>query len=196
MTYMSNYGKNPSSVTGTAGDDAFYASESPGKSVTYKGGAGSDFFSVGPNDKIISETTDEDRFFFGAGSMSNVSTDELTGFNGVGVVGGDKAHFSDQDLDNPGQHITEAGGWEDLQPGQRERGQDPGGRPGRRDRLFHHLNKKDQDMSQQGTPSNKPYISISRPRSIPSSVSLMVWSAIGTASIRLSRRSGTKPTRD
>lgn len=109
MTYMSNYGNNPASVTGTVGNDAFYILSADEKSVTYKGGAGSDFFDVDPNDKIISETTDADTFFFRAGAVGNVST--VTGFNGVGIAGGDKAHFSDQDFDGPGQHITEAGGW-------------------------------------------------------------------------------------
>ncbi len=110
LTYMSDYGKNPASVTGTAGNDAFYANSSPdGKATTYKGGAGSDFFGVGANDKIISETTDADRFFFTAGGSGDIST--VTGFNGAGAPGGDKASFSDQDFDGPGQHITEAGGW-------------------------------------------------------------------------------------
>jgi hypothetical protein len=108
-TYMSNYGKNPASVTGTAGNDFFYAAETPGKSIVYKGGAGNDLFAVGAGDKIISETTDADTFSFNGWTGGKTLT--VTGFNGVGVAGGDKAYFSDYEFDNPSKQVTEAGGW-------------------------------------------------------------------------------------
>ena len=53
--------------------------------------------------------TDADTFLFGAGAAGSVST--VTGFNGVGVVGGDKAHFSDQTSTILENISLEAGGW-------------------------------------------------------------------------------------
>jgi hypothetical protein len=113
LTYMSMYGKNPASVTGTTADDGFFAFGAPGKSTTYKGGAGNDAFAVGANDKIVSEVNDADTFSFhdgyGYGYGANVST--VTGFNGIGKDGGDIAQFSKMDFSNPAKQITQSNGW-------------------------------------------------------------------------------------
>lgn len=111
MSYTSIYGKNPTSVTGTAASDIFIANPSQdGHAVTYKGGGGNDNFSVGEADKIVSETNDADVFYFGGGGFGG-NTSTVVGFNGAGVHGGDRAYFSDYYFSNPGKQITEANGW-------------------------------------------------------------------------------------
>lgn len=106
-TFISDYGMNPASVTGTAGKDFFMSSPST-TATTYKGGAGSDYFWVGPGDKIISESNDADTFSFSAATGGKTST--VTGFNGAGVKGGDVAHFYGS-FPPPEKQVTEADGW-------------------------------------------------------------------------------------
>ena len=109
MTYTSVYGKDPLSVTGTQGNDFFYADSTlDGHVVTYKGGAGNDYFNVGSGNKIISETNDSDVFNF---SFSPGRNTTVTGFNGAGKAGGDIAQFSGDDFTNPAKQITESNGW-------------------------------------------------------------------------------------
>lgn len=111
-TYTSVWDQNPTSVTGTEADDFFSVWGAPTKSTTYKGGAGNDTFWVSVNDKIISETNDNDLFSFRSfydGDGNNVAT--VTGFNGIGKAGGDIAQFSKDDFTNPSAQITRANGW-------------------------------------------------------------------------------------
>jgi hemolysin type calcium-binding protein len=110
VTYTSPNGNNPNSITGTAGNDFFYADASlDGHVVTYKGGGGNDYFSVGAGDKIISETSDSDTFYLNVSVVGKTTT--ITGFNGAGVAGGDIARFTSYVLPDPDKQITEASGW-------------------------------------------------------------------------------------
>lgn len=94
------------SVTGTAVKDEFHGGY---ESEILKGGAGNDdFYIVGGNDLLISETNDSDRFYFNPNSYGTNTT--VTGFNGAGVAGGDVIYVNDMGLGYGKLKITEAGG--------------------------------------------------------------------------------------